>query len=150
MNCRAVLDSWYGAPGLVEGVAVALEERQVGVHAGAGVLGERLGHEGGVDALLERDLLDDRAEGHDVVGGGQGVGVAQVDLVLARGALVVAELHRDAHRLEHGDRGAAEVVRGAVRHVVEVAGLVDGVGPLPGRASPARAGRTRSRGGCRR
>ncbi len=40
-------------------------------------------------------------------------------------ALVVAELDRDAHRLEHGDRRAAEVVAVAVGHVVEVAGVVD-------------------------
>ena len=60
------------------------------------------------------------------------VGVAQVDLVLAGRALVVAELHRDAHRLEHRDRGPAEVVAVAVRHVVEVAGLVDRLGRWPG------------------
>src|SRR6478672_9304155 len=54
-------------PGLVERVGVALEEREVGVHAGARVLRERLGHERRVDALRQRDLLDDRAERHDVV-----------------------------------------------------------------------------------
>ena len=57
--------------GVVEGVVVALEERHVGVHPRAGVLGERLGHEGGVDALGERDLLHDDLEGHQVVGGGR-------------------------------------------------------------------------------
>ena len=130
MNCRPVLRQLVGRARLVEGVGVALEQREVGVHARAGVLGERLGHERGEDALLERDLLDDGPEGHDVVGGRERVGVAQVDLVLAGGALVVAELHRDAHRLEHGDGGPAEVVAVAVRHVVEVAGLVDRLGPL--------------------
>ena len=130
MNCRPVLRQLVGRAGLVEGVGVALEERQVGVHARPGVLGERLGHERGEDALLQRHLLDDRPEGHDVVGGRQRVGVAQVDLVLARRALVVAELDRDAHGLEHRDRGAAEVVAVAVRHVVEVAGLVDRLGAL--------------------
>ncbi len=111
---------------LVERVAVALEEGEVGVHARAGVLGERLRHEGGLDALLQRDLLHDQAEGHDVVGGGERVGVAQVDLLLAGGALVVAELHRDAHRFEHGDRLAAEVHADVLRGVVEVAGVVGG------------------------
>jgi hypothetical protein len=53
------------------------------------------------DALLERDLLDDGAEGHDVVGRRQRVGVAQVDLVLPGRALVMAELDRDAHVLQH-------------------------------------------------
>jgi hypothetical protein len=35
--------------GLVEHVPVTLEQRHVGVHARAGVLGERLGHEARVD-----------------------------------------------------------------------------------------------------
>ena len=95
------------------------------MHAGAGVLGEGLGHERGPDALLDRDFLHHQAEAHDVVRGGQRVGVAQVDLLLAGRALVVAVLHGDAHRLEHRDRGAAEVVRDAVRRVVVVAAGVD-------------------------
>jgi hypothetical protein len=111
--------------GFEERVVVPLEQRQVGVHAGPWVLGERLGHEGRVDALAERDLLDHHPERHDVVGRAQRVGVAQVDLLLAGPALVVAELHGDAHRLEHGDRLAAEVVRDAVRRVVEVPAAVD-------------------------
>ena len=86
---------------LEEGVAVALEERQVRVHAGAGVVAQRLGHERGVEPLLERHLLHDEPEGHEVVGRGQRVGVAQVDLLLAGPALVVAELDGDAHLLEH-------------------------------------------------
>jgi len=64
-------------------------------------------------------------EGHDVVGCREGIGVAQVDLVLTRPALVVAELHRDAHALQHRDGGSTEVVAGPVRHVVEVAGLIN-------------------------
>jgi hypothetical protein len=121
----------------VEGVGVPLEQGQVGVHARPRVLGEGLGHERGEDALLERDLLDDGPEGHDVVGRGQRVGVAQVDLVLPGGALVVAELDRDAHRLEHADGRAPEVVAVAVRHVVEVAGLVDRLRPGAGHPAPA-------------
>ena len=111
--------------GVVEGVVVALEQRHVGVHPGARPLGERLGHEGGVDALGQRDLLDHHPEGHDVVGRGQRVGVAQVDLLLARAALVVGELHRDAHLLQHGDGLAPEVAAQALRGVVEVARVVD-------------------------
>jgi hypothetical protein len=94
-----------GRAGLVEGVGVALEEGQVGVHARPGCSRERLGHERREDALLEGDLLDDGAEGHDVVGRRERVGIAQVDLVLPGRALVVAELDRDAHRLQQRDRG---------------------------------------------
>jgi hypothetical protein len=88
------------------------------------VVGERLGHERGVDALAQRDLLHHVPEGHDVVGGRERVGVAQVDLLLPRRALVVAELDRDPHVLEHRDRVPAEVVADAVRDVVEEAALV--------------------------
>ena len=84
-----------------------------------------LGMNDAYDALLERDLLHHQPERHDVVGGGERVGVPQVDLLLAGGALVVAELDRDAHRLQHLDRLAAEVVADAVRRVVEVAAVVD-------------------------
>ena len=125
MNCRPIFDSWYCAPGLEEGVGVALEQRHVGVHAGARVTGEGLRHERRVHALLDRDLFDHGAERHDVVGRGEGVGVAQVDLVLAGARLVVAELDGDAEVFEHPHRTATEVVRRASRHVVEVAGRVD-------------------------
>ena len=104
MNWRPIFDSWYCDAGLVEGVRVALEQREVRVHAAAGILRERLRHERRVDALLDRDLLDHGAEGHDVVGGRERVGVAQVDLVLAGTGLVVAELDRDAEVFEHAHR----------------------------------------------
>ena len=59
-------------------------------------------------SLLDRHLLDHRAERHDVVGRREGVGVAQVDLVLAGARLVVAEFHRDPEVLEHAHAAAAE------------------------------------------
>ena len=74
---------------------------------------------------IRDSLFDDGAEGHDVVGGRQRIGIAQVDFVLAGSALVVAVFHRDAHVLQQGDRRPAEVVGGAVRDVVEVARVVD-------------------------
>ena len=52
------------------------------------------------------DLLHHQADGHDGVGHGQGVGVAQVDLVLAGGVLVLGVLDGDAHLLE-GEHAAA-------------------------------------------
>ena len=99
----------------MEGIAVTLEEGDVRVHAGSGSVAERLGHEGGVDTLLQGHLLDDGAEGHEVVGGRERIGVAQVDFLLSGSTLVVAELHGDAHRLEHGDGLAPEVVAHGLR-----------------------------------
>ena len=87
---------------------------------------ERLGHERRPHALVERDLLDHVAERHHVVGHRQRVGVAQVDLLLAGRALVVAELHRDAHLLQRVDGVPAEVGRRVVHGLVEVAAVVGG------------------------
>ena len=130
MNWRPILDSWYVRALFVERVHVALEQRHVRVHAAAGLAAERLRHERRVDALLDRHLLDHGAEGHDVVGRGERVGVAQVDLVLAGAALVVAELDRDAEVFEHAHRAATEVVRRAAGDVVEVARRVDRLGAV--------------------
>ena len=113
---------------VVEGVVVALEQRQVGVHAAAGTVPERLGHERRVRAVRDRDLLDHVPERHDVVGHRQRVGVAQVDLLLARRDLVVAELDRDAEPFERADGGAPEIVRDVVAGHVEVAAVVDRLG----------------------
>ena len=44
----------------------------------------------------------------------------------------MAELHGDAHVLQHRDGGTAEVVSRTVRHVVEVAGLIHRNRRLPG------------------
>ena len=111
---------------VVERVRVALEEGEVSVHAGARVVGERLGHERGVGALGGGDLLDDGPERHHVVRRRERVRRAQVDLVLAGAVLVVAELDGDAHALEEADGVAAEVGRVGAGHVVEVARAVHG------------------------
>ena len=90
--------------GIVERVHVALEERQVRVHPRPERAGDRLGHERRVHAVVLRDFLGDQPERHHVVGHRERVGVAEVDLVLARTVLVERVLDRDAHRLEaeHG------------------------------------------------
>ena len=118
--------------GFEECVGVAFEEGEVGVHAAAGVLGEGLGHEGCVHAQRVGDFLDDGAEGHDVVGGLQGVGVAQVDFVLAGAGFVVAEFDGDADLFEHGHCLAAEVLHDAAGGVVEVGFVVHGHGESVG------------------
>ena len=118
--------------GFEECVGVAFEEGEVGVHAAAGVLGEWLGHEGCVHAQRVGDFLDDGAEGHDVVGGLQGVGVAQVDFVLAGAGFVVAEFDGDADFFEHGHCLAAEVLHDAAGGVVEVGFVIHGHGESVG------------------
>ena len=95
------------------------------VHAGAVLVAQGLGHEGGVDVVLERDLLDGEAVGHRVVGHREGVGVAEVDLVLRRRDLVVRGLDGDAEVFEGEDGLAAEVGAGVERREVEVAADVE-------------------------
>ena len=60
-----------------------------------------------------------------VVGGPQGVGVLEVDLVLADGDLVMGRLDLDPERLERVDHVLADLL-GEVGREVEVAGLVVG------------------------
>jgi hypothetical protein len=65
--------------------------------------GKGFRHERRVHALLDRDLFDDRAEGHDVVGRRQRIRIAKVDLVLAGARLVMTEFDRDAEVFEHAN-----------------------------------------------
>ena len=86
----------------------------------------RLRHEGRVHVAFRRHLLDDQPIGHHRVGHRQGVGVAQIDLVLRRCNLVVRELDGDTHLLEHTDRVAAQLLRHVQRGQVEIAAGIDG------------------------
>ena len=114
--------------GVVEGVGLALEERKVRVHAGALYAVERLWHERGVDAAIHGDLLHDQPKRHDVVRHAKCLGVAEVDLVLARRVLVERVLDRDAHRLKHVDRGLAQIARHVSGREIEIRGVVDRLG----------------------
>ena len=119
---------------VVEGVGVALEQREVRVHARPLHVASGLGMNVACTPASKRHLPHDEPERHDVVGHGQRIGVAEVDLVLARRVLVVAVLHRDPHGLERVDRALAQVgghVRGGeieVRRLVERARGLRGVG----------------------
>ena len=87
---------------------------------------EGLGHKGGVKPVLLGQCLHRQLEGHDIVGGGEGVGVLQVDLMLSRGGLVVAGLDLYAHFLQRQrdlPAGALAVVQGTQ---VKVSRLVRG------------------------
>ena len=97
------------------------------VHAGAVDPEDRLGHEGGVQAVLQGHLLDHEAEGRNVVGGGHRLGVLEIDLVLAGGDLVVRRLDLEAHRLEHDHDVAPALLSEVDRGQVEVAAGVVGV-----------------------
>ena len=68
------------------------------MHGVAGVLGERLGHEGGEGAPAAGELTRRVLEPGRLVGGREGVGVAEIDLALAGAVLGVAALQLDEPR----------------------------------------------------
>ena len=73
---------------------------------GAVVVLERLWHERGINAVLDGHLFDRQPERHHIVRHGQSIGIAKIDLVLARSYLVVRILHRDPQLLKSVDGGA--------------------------------------------
>ncbi len=113
-----------GIARVAEGVGVALEEGEVGVHPRPLHSEQGLGHEGGVDAPLLSDLFDDQADGHDVVGHGHSVGVAKVDLVLGGPVLVLGVLDGDPHLLEGEHRALAQVPGQVGHRELEVGAVV--------------------------
>src|SRR3972149_3421985 len=88
-----------GTLGVKEGIAVALEEGHMHMHPRAVDAEDGFGHEGGIDPVLLGYLLYRKAVGHDIIGHAEGIGIAQVYLMLAEGYLMVAELHPNAHPL---------------------------------------------------
>ncbi len=98
------------------------------MHARALHAGERLRHETGVDALALRGLLHHEPDGHHGVGHRERIGVAEVDLVLARRVLVLGVLDGDAHLLEREDTALTEVTRHVGGGELEVRARVEGHG----------------------
>ena len=106
---------------VIEAVFVAGEQGLVQVKAGAVDARHWFRHEGGVHVLELGQFLDHQLGGHQVVGHGQGIGVLEVDFVLAGRALVVRVLDRDAHLSEVEDSVAAEVGGRITGELVEIA-----------------------------
>ena len=95
-------NSWLGSPsGGREQVAagVAVEHALVDVHRAAGLAGHRLGHEGGVDAVLEGGLAQRALEQEGLVGELERVAVVEVDLHLRGAGLVGQRVDVDLLRL---------------------------------------------------
>ena len=110
---------------LIEGIGVVLEQREMQMQSRAIVRFERLRHEGGVDVVLHCNFLHGEPGRHEVVRHGQCVGVAQVELVLARRHFVVRRAHRDAEPLQCKDRGSPVLVGDVEGGEIEVAATVE-------------------------
>ena len=94
------------------------------VHPGAVDPEYRLRHERRVQAVAVGHVLHDEAERADVVRRDQGIVVAEIDFVLARGDLVVRGLDVKAHLLESEHDLTADVFTQVDRRQVEVAARV--------------------------
>ncbi len=101
----------------------AAGQRQVQVQAAAGLVGERLGHEGRDHAALGGDHRQQVAQRDHAVGGGQRLGELEVLLELAVAVLVVVGVVGPAERV-HRRRDRGEVVI----HPGDAAGVVAGLG----------------------
>ena len=112
--------------GIKKCVFVTLEQRLVAVHAAAVLTEQGLGHEGGIDAMAHGDLLDHEPVGHGIVRHGEGIGVAQVDFVLAGGYLMVAVFDIDAHFFKGEDNIASQVACNVKRGQVKISAPVEG------------------------
>ena len=102
-----------GAPPLL------VPEAQVQVHARAGQVGAPLGHKGDRQILTQGDLLEALLVDGMAIGHFQGLGIAQIQLVLAGSPFAFTEFDRYA-ALVHmaADAGVDALFLGALQHVV--------------------------------
>ena len=117
------------------------------MHAGAVDAEDRFRHEGGMQVVFCGDRLDNPLEGDGVVGGSQGIGILEVDLVLTFGDLVVRGLDLETHLLEGLDDLATAVIGLIFRIEREIAGDIVGNGGRQPVFIAARRGRIHTR--CR-
>ena len=103
-----------------EGVSIALEQRYVDVHPAAVYPGYRLGHESGIHAVFLGYFLHGYPVDHYVVGHGQGVGVSEVDLMLAGSHFVMGIFDTDSHLLQRDNRLPAKLAGYVGRRHIEV------------------------------
>ena len=100
-------------------VALQAPQRVVDMAAGAGQVVVPLGHEGDGLALQQGDLLAGVLDDAVAVGHGQRIGVAHVDLFLARAPFALGVFHGDAGRLQ--------VLADGAQHRLVADGLEDAV-----------------------
>ena len=98
------------------------------MHTAAVDAEDGLGHEGGMKSVLLGQRLNGQLEGHDVIGGGQSLGVLEVDLMLTGGHLVVGSLDFEAHLFQRHADFPASAFAVIQRAQIKVTGFVVGGG----------------------
>ena len=92
----------------------------IDVEAAAGLVGDGLGGKVRVQAVAGGNGLDHRAEGHRVVRRGQGIGIAEIDLVLAGTLLMVGGFRLNSHALQRQADLPADVLALVVRGDIHI------------------------------
>ena len=80
-----------------EGVLITLEKRLMGVHAASILSENRFRHEGGIDTMPQGDFLNNESVGHRIVRHGEGIGIAEVDFMLAGSDFMMTVFHMNSH-----------------------------------------------------
>ena len=83
---------------------------------------DRLGHERGDEAEAVGHVAHHELERGQIVGGGERVGILEVDLVLAGGHLMMGRLHLEPHLHQLLDDHAPDFLAPVHRPQVEVRG----------------------------
>ncbi len=103
-----------------ERVFVSFEQRLVCVHPRSADGKNRLGHERGVQTVLHRDVPHDKAEGRNIVGRRDRIGVLEIDLMLCRCDFMMRGLDFEAHRFESIDDVTTRIFSPVERCQIEV------------------------------
>ena len=88
---------------------------------------QRLGAEIRTKAVAVRNGFHDGLEGHRVVGSGERVGIAEIDLVLARSFLMMRAFRSDAHLFKRQTDLTPDVFTAVIGREIHIARLVIGL-----------------------
>ena len=78
-------------------VGITLKQRLVAMHTGTIFAKDRLWHKSSVNAILQRDLLDDQAVDHGKIGHLERLLIFEIDLVLRRRHFVMRTLDLNSY-----------------------------------------------------
>ena len=96
------------------------------MHTGTVYAEFRLGHKSGMQSVPAGDRLDRQLKGHDVIGSGQRLVIAEVNLVLGRRHLMVGSLDLEPHFLQCQHHIPPCIFSEIHRPQIEIAGLLMG------------------------
>ena len=116
---------------LMKQVFSALRKGEVNVQAVSAFPGQRLGHEGGEAAVLGGNCFHRHAKSNEIIGGGKGVGIPEIDLVLTWSPFVMGAFRQKAHFFQSQADLPADVFAPIQRgHIVIAAPVVGNQGGI--------------------